>query len=488
MSKLYIFGIGGTGVRVIKSLTFLMAAGVKLKDNFEIVPIIIDPHAENENLKQTTRLLKLYEQIRNNLGENCDFFSTRIRTLKSLNDTDTITDTYNFKLGGSNHQKFKDFLALDSLSEATKALIKTLFSDDHLDTDMDIGFVGNPHMGSIVLNKFSNSQEFKTFANNFTKDDRVFIISSIFGGTGAAGFPMILKNIRRAHENEDLANKELLTNAAVGGLCIQPYFSVNVDDASQIQKSDWMIKTKSAFDYYKKAVTAQDSEDINLMYYLSDNIAKSYENDPGQNGQNNPAHMVEMLGAFCVIDFLNTSTADLQCENGKPLHPVAKEFGIHENIPVTNFHSFGEQTKTLISKPLTRLFFALKYFKENISQSKTQAFMLSSPEFNTSFFSHSFYATHMKQFFEMFSSWLKEMEENERSFKPFNMDADLVTCINEYEAESGFLKGKLSYVKYNNYLTDAAVGKTFSSAPVKFIQILHEAGDRVIKEYFKALN
>jgi len=41
MSKLYIFGIGGTGARVLKSLTMLLASGVECGVD-TIVPIIID--------------------------------------------------------------------------------------------------------------------------------------------------------------------------------------------------------------------------------------------------------------------------------------------------------------------------------------------------------------------------------------------------------------------------------------------------------------
>lgn len=39
MSKLYVFGIGGTGARVLKSLSFLLASGVACKSD-SIVPII----------------------------------------------------------------------------------------------------------------------------------------------------------------------------------------------------------------------------------------------------------------------------------------------------------------------------------------------------------------------------------------------------------------------------------------------------------------
>ena len=79
-----------------------------------------------------------------------------------------------------------------------------------LDVEMDIGFVGNPNIGSVVLNQFKDSQEFKEFASNFNEGDRVFVISSIFGGTGAAGFPTILKNIRDAMNNRNIDGKGFL--------------------------------------------------------------------------------------------------------------------------------------------------------------------------------------------------------------------------------------------------------------------------------------
>ena len=37
MSKLYIFGIGGTGARVLRSLTMLLASGVSLGSKIDTV-------------------------------------------------------------------------------------------------------------------------------------------------------------------------------------------------------------------------------------------------------------------------------------------------------------------------------------------------------------------------------------------------------------------------------------------------------------------
>lgn len=55
MSKIFLFGIGGTGARVLRSLTMMLATGVKLGVD-EIIPIIIDPDAANADLTRTVSL------------------------------------------------------------------------------------------------------------------------------------------------------------------------------------------------------------------------------------------------------------------------------------------------------------------------------------------------------------------------------------------------------------------------------------------------
>lgn len=45
MKKVFVFCIGGTGERVMKSITMLMAAGMDT-NGFTVVPIIVDPHLD----------------------------------------------------------------------------------------------------------------------------------------------------------------------------------------------------------------------------------------------------------------------------------------------------------------------------------------------------------------------------------------------------------------------------------------------------------
>ena len=62
MSKLYVFAIGGTGSRVLKALTMLMASGVDVPVD-KIVPIIIDPDASGGNKTDTVNIMDLYRKF-----------------------------------------------------------------------------------------------------------------------------------------------------------------------------------------------------------------------------------------------------------------------------------------------------------------------------------------------------------------------------------------------------------------------------------------
>ena len=121
MAKLFIFGIGGTGARVIKSLTMLLAAGLKSRNDFEIVPIIIDPHKDNEDLKRTVSALNNYQKITENAGLSNGFFGTKISTLQSLDPDNNLSGTYTFNLQEVANTKFKDYFSYNSLGDENKA-------------------------------------------------------------------------------------------------------------------------------------------------------------------------------------------------------------------------------------------------------------------------------------------------------------------------------------------------------------------------------
>lgn len=68
---------------------------------------------------------------------------------------------------------------VSTMSRENQAMVKLLFSEKNLKSKMDVGFKGNPNIGSVVLNQIVNSDDFDTFANGFSAGDKIFIISSI---------------------------------------------------------------------------------------------------------------------------------------------------------------------------------------------------------------------------------------------------------------------------------------------------------------------
>lgn len=298
MSKVYIFGIGGTGARVIRSLTMLLASGVKLGDSVDtVVPIIIDPDKSNGDLTRTITLLKTYKTVHENLrfGRNSksEFFRTNI---------DDLNTSFRLQVADVADKDFQTYIKYLSLDPRNKALISLLFSKRNLEAHMDVGFKGNPNMGSVVLNNFSSdpNNNLEALLSSFQSGDKIFIISSIFGGTGAAGFPLLLKTLRQAQNNQ-LPSSALVSNAPIGAITVLPYYGVEHDEDSEINMDSFMSKAKAALSYYR------DNLNVDTLYYISDKLSKNYKNHEGDSEQRNNAHFIEMVSALAVVDFCQSN-------------------------------------------------------------------------------------------------------------------------------------------------------------------------------------
>lgn len=280
MAKLYIFGIGGTGARVLRSLTMMLASGVQLGQD-EIVPIFIDPDESNADLSRTVDLMNLYSRIRQDLtfasSNNNKFFRT------SINQE---LPGFRLQIKDTDDKSFQKFMDVSTMSRENQAMVKLLFSEKNLKSKMDVGFKGNPNIGSVVLNQIVNSDDFDTFANGFSAGDKIFIISSIFGGTGASGFPLLLKTLRTGNS---FPNFQTINDAEIGAVTILPYFKLKPSDESEIDSSTFISKTKSALAYYEDNISKNNQ--INALYYLGDDVQNIYENYEGGVEQKNDAHL-----------------------------------------------------------------------------------------------------------------------------------------------------------------------------------------------------
>lgn len=466
MAKLYIFGIGGTGARVLRSLTMLLASGVQLSQD-EVVPILIDPDESNADLSRTVDLMNSYSKIRKNLtfasSNNNKFFRTNI-----------VQELPNFRLQirDTDDKSFQKFMDVTTMSRENQALVKLLFSEKNLKSKMDVGFKGNPNIGSVVLNQIANSDDFEDFANGFSSGDKIFIISSIFGGTGASGFPLLLKTLRTG---KSFSNFQVINNAEIGAITILPYFKLETSEESEIDSSTFITKTKSALAYYEDNISKNGQ--INALYYLGDDgIQNTYENHEGGVDQRNSAHLIEFLAATAIVDF----------SNGEFPTTVNKEFGIKEDVNTVSFTFFGDEVNNMVRCPLTQFVLMSNCFKHIWSTISTKDLAANGKvsEFNEDFFRSPFMSD-IKNFQENFLDWLKELKANKRSLDLFNLDCgdkpfDVVTNVPPRKVKS--LKSNYSlFIDRIN----GQVGKLGSKdAKDKLLEMYYLATKQLAKEKF----
>jgi len=496
MDKLYVFAVGGTGARVLKSLVMLLASGVKI-DAKMVVPIIMDPHVDNEDVKRTIELIRAYNAINRTLGpDNQGFFSTPLKTLKQLHKGDSSTDNVVFELNDIDQQKFSDYIGYSELGPSDKAMVDLLFSGElqrpgqkinKRDTNMDEGFYGNPDLGSVVLNQFAETEDYEAFASTYNEGDRVMIISSIFGGTGAAGLPVILNNIRNAMDSGH-QNGAVLSNAIVGTMIVLPYFSIQNDENSSIKNGDFYVKTRSALSYYYENVSKQSLNKINATYYISDHggTDAAYPNDPGSGGQKNKAHFTEFAAATGIVDFCRLE--GMQSRNAKASGKVFfREFGIEDDQRSVGVTHLGTETRKSIAVALCQFkllqVFVDKQLKETIGRQVWGTF--GRTRINSSFLDDEVMQIHLTDFLTHYTDWEQEISSNARGLHFFSNSVDLSKLFRGIEP----LKGPLGMKKDVNLFhvdheMNVASANEFPNAAEKFFNIIHQATREVLRKNY----
>lgn len=486
MSKIYVFGIGGTGARVIRSLTMLLASGVKLGENIDtVIPVIIDQDRSNGDLTRTVTLLKTYKSLHDQLkfGKNSksEFFKTNI---------DDLNTSFRMQVADVADKDFQSYIKYLNLDTRNKALVSLLFSKKNLEAHMDVGFKGNPNMGSVVLNNFSTEadNDLGSILESFQSGDKIFIISSIFGGTGAAGFPLLLKTLRQA-QSSLLPSAALVANAPIGAITVLPYFGVQHDEDSEINMDSFMSKAKAALSYYR------DNLNTDVLYYISDKLSKNYDNHEGDSAQRNNAHFVEMVAALSIIDFCKNN---VQHDGSKSF----KEFGFNEDKPVVSIRTLADSTRALVGKPLISMFIFEKFYKEHLKNTWENAWAKdfsyadddNEGKMDSTVMSHDFFVKLTKFLKDFDNEWLREMANNSRAFKPFNLETcgeNIFNSIDGYEPKKTGFWGKLTSKNLDGYeAIDNAIADISNDLHKKlpmydyFMDVHWQAINKVLKSKF----
>lgn len=464
----------------------LLASGVKLGENIDtVIPVIIDQDRSNGDLTRTIALLKTYKSLHDQLkfGRNSksEFFKTNI---------DDLNTSFRMQVADVADKDFQSYIKYLNLDTRNKALVSLLFSKKNLEARMDVGFKGNPNMGSVVLNNFSTEadNDLGSILESFQSGDKIFIISSIFGGTGAAGFPLLLKTLRQAQSSQ-LPSAALVANAPIGAITVLPYFGVQHDEDSEINMDSFMSKAKAALSYYR------DNLNTDVLYYISDKLSKNYDNHEGDSAQRNNAHFVEMVAALSIIDFCKNN---VQHDGSKSF----KEFGFNEDKPVVSIRTLADSTRALVGKPLISMFIFEKFYKEHLKNTWENAWAKdfsyadddNEGKMDSTVMSHDFFVKLTKFLKDFDNEWLREMANNSRAFKPFNLETsgeNIFNSIDGYEPKKTGFWGKLTSKNLDGYeAIDNAIADISNDLHKKlpmydyFMDVHWQAINKVLKSKF----
>lgn len=311
MNNLYIFAIGGSGQRVMHSFMMLLAGGMKLNIAGKVTPVFIDTDINSHALKECIELIGQYREIHENLCNSiyCENGASAIDSIHEKMFTQVVDGPVQLVTAGNKTlAKLIDNGGEELLSDDGKAELANLYSDEMLNMPLDYGFVGVPAIGSVALNYLLNTTGADNLIDSIQPGDGIFIIGSIFGGTGAAGLPLLLNKI-------SLSKGANINQFYIGALSILPYFKfddVNADTPPTPMEDYFKLfdansfdaKTKAALYYYNTHI-----KNVSSLYYLGlpDAYRSKIKKAIGGVQANQEPDYFETVAARSLFDFSNTA-------------------------------------------------------------------------------------------------------------------------------------------------------------------------------------
>ena len=237
--QFFVLGIGGTGMRCIESLIHLCAMG--MFDDTDIHLLALDTDKNNGNFVRLKKLKEAYVNTKGLKAENRvyhkeTFFSANIKYYEfspNYETKSTFKKVFGYGDTRYHHREETD--------------LADLVLDNHVEEfNLQHGYRAQTHLGSMMMYqsiveaaKSRLSNGLKNFVSALITETtsgkaKVFILGSVFGGTGASSIPIIPQALTRAAQIISNGSADILKNAYFGSTLLTAYFSFNLPDAGQI--------------------------------------------------------------------------------------------------------------------------------------------------------------------------------------------------------------------------------------------------------------
>ncbi len=514
MPRNVMIGIGGTGARVLEAVVQLCAVGYG-PDNLTM--FLIDPDEANGNLNRTKELIDMYVQCQQQLAH------TPATEDKMFRTKITVPGTHVWKIFKDHHNSLAYHINYETMDTNLADFASILFSELELKTSLNEGFRGHPSIGAVVMADPPQDEEpwtvlWDDITSQKQNDVRVFLVGSVFGGTGAAGVPTIgSKNLIKYNQNAVLGQGK--SRVLLGGTLVLPYFSFEKEDESDekmfVTTHDFPIATKAALHYYNEKELGFDQ-----IYLVGDSHnQKVGKFSVGSRSQENQPHFIELVTGLSAMDFFLQSPIEGDPEKLYFLAGRDDETLTWEALPVTrNSAEIRNKQMLLKSRLINMATFAYTlctygktildtrhddvndaWYRDNFKfNEKKEKERVLNPRFGDSHAQLEMMQRYLKRFF---LPWICALDDNSGKVKLFDR-----TKIANTQVQVGKEVSLYPYDKYPNnigdFLKEASESKDFGffinrvlntvnlsgektlSAANRYINIFYEAAEKFVSQNY----
>jgi hypothetical protein len=392
----YVIAVGGTGARCLEAICHFAAAGLFPNDMHFLV---LDPDQNNGNGKRTQQLIRQYSAL-----QRCDQpaapTSSALLGLrrKELEPPSLFRVAVNASAKGGGamipyywrnpnvpSRTFEQAVNFTSQPAPFQDFIRLFYQDSDLGMQLNAGYRGRTSVGAVALKIDLDSTlndeggglceiVRRLQADLQNGRPRVFVIGSVFGGTGAAALPTVRAFLQNLDPDVIGPNASQIE---FGCGMLVPYFtfpkSAQPTTSEVTPDSDeHMIATKAALLHY-----SQDPPGYRHVYLIGapERVRTSATFAPGDETQVNTPHYVELVTALAASDFFREATRGDGVEDLHFANDVAvgdDQARISEGITWRSLPTSGQrhqETKRKLVSFVTTLYFYKNFLHRTLTNS-----------------------------------------------------------------------------------------------------------------------
>lgn len=341
----FMIAAGGTGAMCAKAFLFLAAAGcVDKSSKYHI--LLMDKDQHSDAVTDCENLLDKYEKMRQQMLGKTDVYTFPEVELHKWNFTDEIVDTFcqKTKLAAATLTQMTLRKLLNPTGDDKMArILSTMYTDKELDTDLEKGFYGNPNIGAPVFDyvqerflsdkvtRNDGSEWQNTFMTElrnalYTGKTYVYLMGSLFGGTGATVIPNVVLALRSLKDSKGKAVG--MENLVLGASVIMPYFKLpnceedSVERLAKVMPVDGKFagQTRDALAYYDSSGLLSNMMNLLLLGSSCLDVTSELYARGGQQRQH--SHIVILLAAVAASRFFSNNLGSMKdAVNATPITP-----------------------------------------------------------------------------------------------------------------------------------------------------------------------